>query len=76
MHIHSRWSASTIMTVWEAAKTKQPTANTTLDDAVLDGFVRRLVSAPPAASEATPLSPNDAGAAHPLPSGEPLDRTA
>lgn len=53
MHIHSRYSANTIMTVWTAAKKAAEPARADLDDAVLDSFVRRLLPAPPEATGET-----------------------
>jgi hypothetical protein len=50
MHIHSRYSANTIMTVWSAAKKPTEPTRATLDDALLESFVRRL--APPASDVA------------------------
>lgn len=46
MHIHSRYSANTIMTVWTAAKKATEPVRADLDDAVLDSFVRRLLPSP------------------------------
>ena len=74
MHVHPRHSSNTIMTVWTASKqqTHAQRSTASLDEALLDRFVQRLVT-PDAVLEQSDAEPLLASAAMPV---KTLDATA